>query len=401
MIDLGAFSDRARVLLLCATLLGATQAPAQQEVAPAPTMPAPVATLFARLPVDPETWNPEAMERAIAMQMLPFAGREDLVVRFHPRAFRRNTCPALPGAPLAELAADAGDAQIVIVNEAHDQPLHRWAVRELGVALSGRFDVLAAETFGHEAVAEREAGRITEGLGSYSDEPVFGRALRALDAAGYDFVAYEVRTDQRAPEAAGRAEQVITREEAQAENLIAAVLADDPDARILVHVGYSHALEEAVNNFEREIEWFAARLKRKTGIDPLTISQTHCSLAEQAGDAWNGLRLADGSAAVEREGAIDRFLAHPPLRFEAGRPVWRRAIGDVDTPVPDALRADDQRVIIEARAPGHATEEVPVDRLLLYPGESLPLLLPPGRWRLTAWTVDGALSEPVVVEASR
>jgi hypothetical protein len=363
-------------------------------------VPAPVRTLLTRLPADPDGWRPEGMEGAVAMQMLPLAGREDLVARFSPGAFRHASCPPLAGEPLAELAADARDAQIVIVNEAHDQPLHRWVIRELGLALADRFDVFAAETFVHEEIDERESGRISDRLGSYSDEPIFGRELRALDRAGYRFVAYEIRADQRAAQDAPMVARVVTREEAQAENLIAAVLTDEPDARILVHVGYSHALEAAVNNFEREIEWFAARLKRKTGIDPLTISQTHCSLDEQGGNAWDGLRLADGAGAVEREGAIDRFLAHPPLQFEAGRPAWRRAVGDVEVPVPEALRSDDQRVIVEARAPQDAFDEVPADRLLLYPGESLPLLLPPGRWRLTAWTGDGALGDPVVVEAA-
>lgn len=363
-------------------------------------MPAPVRTLLTRLPADPDGWRPEGMEGAVAMQMFPLAGREDLVARFAPGAFRHASCPPLAGEPLAELAAAARDAQIVIVNEAHDQPLHRWVIRKLGLALADRFDTFAAETFSHKALAERMPGRITDALGSYSDEPIFGRELRALDRAEYRFVAYEIRADQRAPQDAPMVDRVVTREEAQAENLIAEVLDGDPDARILVHVGYSHALKTAVNNFEREIEWFAARLKRKTGIDPLTISQTHCSLGEEGGNAWDGLRLADGSGAVEREGAIDRFLAHPPLQFDAGRPAWRRAVGDVEVPVPEALRSDDQRVIVEARAPQDAFDEVPVDRLLLYPGESLPLLLPPGRWLLTAWTGDGALGDPVVVEAA-
>jgi hypothetical protein len=400
MLDSHRFTRAVGMLAVCATLFEAAPIDAQPDRDGNAAVPAPVRTLLTRLPADPDGWRPEGMEGAVAMQMFPLAGREDLVARFAPGAFRHASCPPLAGEPLAELAAAARDAQIVIVNEAHDQPLHRWVIREIGLALTNRFDTFAAETFSHKALAERMPGRITDALGSYSDEPVFGRELRALDGVGYDFVAYEIRADQRAPEGAGRAEQVVTREEAQAENLIAAALADDPEARILVHVGYSHALETPVNNFEREIEWFAARLKRKTGIDPLTISQTHCSLDEEGGNAWDGLRLADGSGAVEREGAIDRFLAHPPLQFEAGRPAWRRAIGDVEVPVPEALRSDDQRVIVEARAPQDAIDEVPVDRLLLYPGESLPLLLPPGRWRLTAWTRDGALGDSVTVEAA-
>lgn len=368
----------------------------------AQALPEPVATLFERLPVDLDGWRAEGMEGAIAMQTFPLGGREDLVQRFDPGAFRNKPCPVRPGEPIEALAAAAESARIVIINEAHDQPLHRWVIRELGLALADDFEIFAAETFVDEALVERAAGRITDAMGSYSDEPIFGRELRSLDDAGYRFVAYEIRPDQRAPADAPTIVQVETREEAQAENLIAAVLAGDPAARVLVHVGYSHALEVAVNNFEREVEWFAARLKQKTGIDPLTISQTHCSLEQADGgpdNAFDGLRLADGAGAIERPGAIDRFLAHPPLRYEAGRPAWRRAIGDIDVPVPEAFLDADERVVVEARAPDDPADEVPVDRLLLYPGESMPLLLPPGRWRLTGWREDGLIAEAIEVTA--
>lgn len=360
--------------------------------------PDPVIMLFDRLPETLEDWKPERMERAVAIQLFPFAGREDLAVRYAPDNAVSGRCPPLPGAPVKTISAKAEDAQIVIVNEAHDQPLHRWVIREVGLALADDFDVFAAETFAAEALQERRQGTVTDSLGHYSDEPIFARELRALDEAGYRFVAYEIRDHQRIDDDADTADKVVAREEAQAENLIADVLADDPDARILVHVGYSHALEAPVNNFGREIEWFAARLKRKTGIDPLTVSQTHCSVDdEDRADALSGLQLADGSDAVLAEGAIDLFVAHPSLVFEDGRPSWRRVIGDIAVPVPPALRPDDARVIIEARAPGRPLDELPVDRLLLYPGESLPLLLPSGTWRLHAWTPDSGVRNGVDV----
>lgn len=382
-------------------LVTASAAPSFAQVAEQrAAVPDAVESLFERLPDDLDGWQPEGMEGAVAIQMLPMVGREDLVSRFGVGRPKGRPCPTLEGDPLRVVADAARDAQIVIVNEAHDQPLHRQVIRELGLALTGRFDFFAAETFEHDAVAARRPGRIPLTLGSYSDEPIFGRELRALDRAGYRFVAYEFLPHQAAPEDADVAAQVIAREEAQAKNLIAGVLDEHPGARILVHVGYSHALETPVNNFEREIEWFAARLKRKTGIDPLTISQTHCSLPDAtAANALDGLRLADGTAAVESVGAIDHFLAHPPLRFESGRPAWRRTIGDVEIPVPDIFRSEHDRVIVEARAPDAPDDEVPVDRLLLYPGESLPLLLPQGQWRLTAWTENRVVAAPVTINA--
>jgi hypothetical protein len=54
-------------------------------------------------------------------------------------------------------------------------------------------------------------------------------------------------------------------------------------------------------------------------------------------------------------------------------------------------------VIIEARKPEQDLSEVPVDRLLLYPGEAAPLMLPAGEWQMTAWTEQGKLNQAVHV----
>lgn len=387
-------------LVLLSALSAPAGAAAETDKGP-DTLSEATTRMFNQLPEQLESWKPDGMKGAIAMQMFPFAGREDLVMRLKPEAYQRKTCTALSAEPVQRLTEAARQAQIVIINEAHDQPLHRLVIERLGRALADDIEFFAAETFAHNELAIRQAGRIPTSLGYYSSEPIFGRQLRALDAQGYRFVAYEARPHQDPPEGTDRAGRVIAREEAQAENLIAEVLTDDPDARILVHVGYSHALEAPVQNFGREIEWFAARLKRKTGIDPLTISQTHCSLKDDdPANALDALRLVDGREVVESSGAIDHFIAHPQMRFENGRPAWRRAIGDVEVPVPERFQPDDQRVLIEARAPDQPADEVPVERLLLYPGESLPLLLPPGIWRLSGWTADGRLGDPIDIEVS-
>ena len=67
------------------------------------------------------------------------------------------------------------------------------------------------------------------------------------------------------------------REERQATRL-AEVIADLPESdRILIHVGFSHAAEVPIRGpGGNPLEWMAARLKRYTGIDPLTIDQTDC-----------------------------------------------------------------------------------------------------------------------------
>jgi hypothetical protein len=384
LYGLVAVAATARLLLSLQT----TDTNAEEDLVSRQGMPEPVRTLFARLPEALDGWSAEGMEGAIALQMFPLAGREDLVARFDPSNL--PPCEVLEGDPFEVIAERARDAQIVIVNEAHDQPFHRQVIEHIGRSLAEDFGIFAAETLSYDALAQREDGEITAAIGSYSDEPMFARELRALDAAGYRFVAYEITKAQRAPEAASDAERVKVREKAQATNLIEAVLDEDPNARVLVHVGYAHAYETPIDNFGEEIEWFAARLKRKTGIDPLTISQTTCTVADRtAENALDGLRLVDGEAALPKPGAVDLVLAHPPLQFRQSRPAWRRAIGDVAVKVPEAFKVETGRIVIEARKPGQSIDEVPADRIVLYPGESIPLLLPPGEWRLIAWDERG------------
>ena len=396
-------------VLLAAILMvqPASDVPANAEESPPAPVSAVAVELLERFPASLEDWTPDGPDGALVMQLFAMAGREDLIVGFDADAFTYRACPVLEGAALATAIDAARSAQIVIINEAHDQPLHRWTIQQLALALGGEFDVFAAETFNYLRLMEpREPGS----LGWYDREPVFARQIAAVDAAGYRLAAYEIRADQRDAGATTRVERIAVREEAQANNLIAEVLADDPDARILVHVGYSHVLEAPVilGEDEAPLVWFAARLKEKTGIDPLTISQTHCSpqlaAAEDEGESAapvlqsGAIALADGADAAP-EGAVDLFFAHAPLSFTDLRPDWRRAAGDSAVDVPDALLPADTPVIVEARPPGATLDQLPVDRVLIYPGETPVLLVPQGEWVVTAWTGDGAHGEPVTVTA--
>lgn len=370
--------------------------------------PAPVSEealeMLSQLPASLEGWGPDEPMFGLAQQVFAMVGREDLIERFQPGAFAPPPCPALSAEGLDPMYAAIADAQIVIVNEAHNQPLHRHFIQGLAQRLGGEFDVFAAETLNYLRIMEpRQPGA----LGFYDREPIFHRQMDAVEAAGYRLVAYEIRAAQRDPSAQSRAERIAVREEAQANNLIAEVLTDAPQARILIHVGYSHVLEAPIPSGEDQppLEWFAYRLKQKTGIDPVTISQTHCApltpSAEEPDAALAPLPL--GSVALgdpqgmAPDGAIDFAIVHPPMTFDQGRPAWRRAIGDVAVAVPAALLPVDAPVVLEARAQDEPLAALPIERLMLYPGDAHPLLLPPGDWVISAWSGEGAFGEPVTV----
>ncbi len=389
------------------------QEPPVAEPVPAPAaqdqpVAAPVSeialSLFEQLPASLEGFAPQGRAQAVAVRNFTMAGREDLALRVQPGLYDLPPCPLAREDGIDAAIAAAREAQIVIINEAHNQPRHRWTIAQLGGALSDQFTVFAAETFNHVRLTMRPA---SGPLGWYDREPVFARQVNALRERGYRFAAYEIRLGQRDSSVTDPIERIAMRQEAQAENLIADVLEEEPDARLLIHVGHSHVFEapQALGEDQAPLRWFAARLKDRTGIDPLTISQTHCALAapEASADgapasppaeilAWPV--LVDGASLVPAD-AVDLFLAHPPMSFTDLRPDWRRQAGDVAVDIPQSLRPAEQAVIIEARPPGASLDAMPGDRVLLFPGEIAPVLVPPGDWVLTAWTRDGAFGEPV------
>lgn len=86
-----------------------------------------------------------------------------------------------------------------------------------------------------------------------------------------------------------------------------------------------------------------------------------------------------------------------PVTFENGGPSWRQRAGQRPVPVPGALLNSTLSTIVEARFATGLDEAAPVDRLLLRPGETLPLLLAPGRYRVESWTQEHGYSPPVEV----
>jgi len=184
---------------------------------------------------------------------------------------------------IEEIAMRAQHTRIVIINETHDNPRDRAFVADIAEALAPLgFTHYAAETFDNwgppEAVAARMETMFRRGYavrkdGYFSTEPAFAHALLRIFDTGYKPVSYEwTATPEERPDTPE--ESIALRETAQAENLAAAIAAAGPDAKFLIHVGYSHAAELPCPDGQ---EWMAAQLKALTGIDPLTVNQTDLS----------------------------------------------------------------------------------------------------------------------------
>lgn len=331
----------------------------------------------------------------ISYQTLSLFGREDLIA--DSSAFYKATqCSPSQGAGtdvLDEIVRRARDTTVVIINESHEHSLHRGFIAEVAQQLRPLgYDTLAIETLFNASDGvpadklpplrtQPDLPYFSDEDGFYLGEAGFGRLGRIAKKLGYRLLPYEAVSAPASPTVTME-ESIAQREEGQANNL-ATFLKAHPGAKMLVHVGYSHASEVPQSN---GIIWMAARLKQKTGIDPLTISQTTC---RRGGDA---VRLA-ALPADQPKGIFDLIVDHPKDRFDEGRPAWRERAGDLATPIPDALRPKTGWRVIEARPVDEPSTSVPMDRVAIRPGEKVVLLLPPGRYRLRAIDVPFAANK--------
>ncbi len=322
--------------------------------------------------------------------------------------------PDLTGASVEDaldvIAEAAADRRIVILNEAHNHSRHRgFAAQVMRRLRPLGFDWFAAEAFMPRqpepapCITEYRPGMpFLQAYGYYSRDPVLAETVREAARLGYRFADYEFRADQYAPEGSDMDTRMAYREEAQAENLIADLLAPHPEAKVFVYCGYSHAMEAPTDHGE----WFASRLKRKTGVDPLTIDQAYGApdlqpendephvaavLAAHAPDRPVIVRRADGSVVGMPlyDGQLDLSVIHPRLAPVAGRPGWlaadpeRRAV-EVNVP------AFEGRALLQTMWAGEGAGAVPADQFLLKPDQTqATVLLHPGSYFLRLETQRG------------
>jgi hypothetical protein len=308
---------------------------------------------------------------------------------------------------IPEIVERARRTNIVILNEEHLAPRDRAFALQVARALRPLgYSVLAAEAFTSSADrGERESrarslrdrGYPRLETGYYVRDPVFAGFVRQSLALGYRPVVYEYVAPKAAP---APSDQVALREQGEADNLMRAVFSKNRTAKVLIYVGYAHAAETRLYGSE----WMAARLKRLTGVDPLTIDQTTLSPTGNEASLYAALeeRLDRRSVVPMLAGkplkfgdlgaAVDLQVAHPAARLTYGRPSWLVAMGRKPVPIPRRLLPRTGRVLIQAFLQTESDDAVPIDQLVATAGKAPPpLMLPPGpvRFKVRSGYVPG------------
>lgn len=298
---------------------------------------------------------------------------------------------------MAAILREAAMRQIVILNEAHHLPMHRAFSMRLARELRKLgFEYLACEAF--TPGIDPNVGVVERGSGLYLQDPVFAEFIREARRDGWKLVAYEAVVDASVQ----GFERIRQREQGQARHLVEQVLAQRPQARMFIHVGYGHAFKtpQALGQGGGSVLLMAGELKQMTGIDVLSIDQSlayahpdpsrelssyRAALALHKGSEPFVLRKPDGTARLLQlaPGMVDLQVIHPPHTTINGRPSWlgtwtqRRPF-----PIPDAWLPTQGRRLIYAVHQGHPAQAIPADIVVVETGKPAPaLMLPAGQFR--------------------
>jgi hypothetical protein len=220
--------------------------------------------------------------------------------------------------------------QIIIINEAHQQPYHRvFTTSLLHDLYAAGFRYFSAETltnFGFSINKIQKNKFPTINSGYYTREPFYANLIREAVNEGFEIFGYETNRIRQK-----HTPGISQREIDQAMN-IKKILDKDPKAKILIHCGHDHIVETPYPGWGKAM---AGRLYEYTGINPFTIDQvmlTEHSSSEYQNPTWSFINLeyyamfVDSTgqtfANLQGEKRYDARVYHPKTKLLHGRPHW-------------------------------------------------------------------------------
>lgn len=328
--------------------------------------------------------------RQLLGQLYPIVGEYKNAKQFRQTAAAKYSTELAKGYVLSDaveaIASEAKAKRLIVINEAHDSPEHRAFISQLIARLHQiGYTHYAFESLAEDSKTLCERGYPVDSTGFYTSEPQFGELIRNAIRIGYIPIKYEM--DESLEPLQDPIKEINRREQLQCSNLVRVFFSKNADAKLLVHVGHDHVMEEPRKSGDQVILWLAARLKKETGIDPMTIDQT-TSLSNGLMDIRTPVVARDDQKQFlvggPFSGFVDVQVYHPAATMTKGRPDWlandgkRRAIE-----IPSKIIADTERLLVQVRFANESDKAVPADQVLLVPGSARPMLsLRPGSYRL-------------------
>jgi hypothetical protein len=266
-----------------------------------------------------------------------------------------------PHNALQYISARAKNERIVIINEAHHQPMHRAFTESLLQELyDNGFRYLGIETLSYCDAILNQKKYPELSSGYYSGEPQFGNLIRKALEIGFYVFSYETKENVDGKQ----------REIDQANN-IKRILLKDSTAKILIHCGFDHAVESPYQAWGYAM---AGRLKEFTGIDPLTIDQidmTERSSIEFDNPYFKLIHLDYDAVFIDSSGNsfrgakvnkdFDIKVYHPRTKWKYERPNWVFKNNKIPTPILNLVNIDFPCLVLAYKENEDIAKAVPVD----------------------------------------
>ena len=302
------------------------------------------------------------------------------------------------------IAKKAKNHRIVITNERHHASSDRLLPLSLLKPLYDQgYRYLAVEGYAHwDSINER--GYPILAAGHYSNDVVYAQLLRSAIEVGFKVVGYEREASQIAPsDPQNPVNRQHEREMLQAQNIVARIFENDPNAKVLIHCGYGH------NNERERDDWssMAHILKNETGLDPLTVDQT---LLSERSDR------SEEHPIRQRAAELDLISNHPIVildeannlirvsnntdiqvlglqtSYEYGRAVWLKMGGSRKMVSIETDECVDKSCIVEATSATESKKAAVYDRVEVSYKDRTVLYLPPGKpFNVHILDLDGGL----------
>ncbi len=312
-------------------------------------------------------------------------GRDDLVTPAS-TAEADWLCPRQWVDPIEMIARAAAQSRIVIIESARNTSAQTAFAEEIvGRLAADGFTAYADDglTLGPGGAAHPDVLLVSEGL--VTRDPGHGRLLREVKSSGLQVVdagVWWTSPDELA--VLTSAALAAKRQEALANQVRRRVFAHDPEARVIFYTERSDDKSASAS-----LKTDVARLTQQT---PLLVVLAACS-PSNADPAYLPPLGEEELPFTE----ADLVFAIPQAATLQGRQTSGRNAGEHVVAVPADFLASERPVLIEARRMADPDLAVPEDRLMLLPGDALPLILSPGEYRIDAWTRDGRVAETISV----
>lgn len=320
-----------------------------------------------------------------------------------------------PRSAIEAIASVADKRQVIMINEEHRTPVHRALTLQLLPVLYAKgFRYFAAETLDEKDTELSKRGYPTQKTGFYTADPVYGDVIRTALKLGFKVVPYEYMPKDCKPKPDNPMSCQDERERGQAQNLVDRILKNDPQAKIFVHVGRSH---NAKVNDEGQFAFMGWHFREITKIDPFVIDQVRMSERYNPADEHplyryairKGLikeptvfQSASGDLWTDDKDVADVRVFTPKATYINGRPAWLKMGGLRRTQTMDLKKLKlrtagglfkwPRPLLVQAFVEGESADAVPVDQIVLYPENQIPvLMLPAGTFQIRAIDESGGI----------